>query len=155
MPKRKSVIVFASSTLISLAIDQLTKLLIALNIQEGRSITVIPHVLWITHTKNTGAAFGLMAGKGGIIFFCSLFLIILLLVWLFSRSEKRIGIYIALGAIVGGALGNLTDRIIRGKVVDFIDLGWWPVFNLADTLIVIGVIMFLIVFFLEDRKKTE
>jgi signal peptidase II len=100
-------------------------------------------------TFNTGAAFSLGAGWGGLIAMLAI-AVVAAMVW-FGRSVASIGGAVALGLVLGGAMGNLADRVFRaddgilsGAVVDFIDLQWWPVFNVADIAVVCGGVLLLL-----------
>ncbi len=139
----RNTLIFALTVLGTIALDQSSKAVVVACIEPGRSVTVIPHVLSITHSTNTGAAFGLLRGNGQIVFLAALVIVVMMLVWFFySRDRMGAWSFLGLGLIVGGAVGNnLLDRVFRGKVVDFIDLGWWPVFNIADIAIIVGVII--------------
>jgi signal peptidase II len=145
--------IFAAAAIGALALDQITKALITAFISPGAAVRLIPG-LELTHQTNTGAAFGLFAGRGQIIFWVSLLVVVLTLLWFFrSRGMEGLWYYVALGLIVGGAAGNLTDRIFRGAVVDYIDVGWWPVFNAADIAIVAGVLVMLALIIWNYRGK--
>jgi signal peptidase II len=104
------------------------------------SIPVIPNIFHLTYIENPGAAFGLLANQR--IFFIVITIIILIAVIYFYRQLKpgQILLKIALGMVVGGAIGNLIDRLRIGTVTDFFDFRIWPVFNIADSAIVIGMI---------------
>jgi signal peptidase II len=104
------------------------------------SIPVIPNIFHLTYIENPGAAFGLLANQR--IFFIVITIIILIAVIYFYRQLKpgQILLKIALGMVVGGAIGNLIDRLRIGMVTDFFDFRIWPVFNIADSAIVIGMI---------------
>jgi signal peptidase II len=99
--------------------------------------------LSIHHVQNSGIAFGLFAGATGIVTFVTAAAVVWMVVF-FARSGARHPVLPdALGLLVGGSLSNLVDRIRLHHVTDFIDLGWWPAFNLADSFIVIGVAILL------------
>jgi len=104
------------------------------------SIPVIPKVFHITYIENPGAAFGILANQRT--FFIIITLLILAGVFYFQRKLKtpRLILNISLGLVVGGAIGNLIDRLRVGTVTDFFDFRIWPVFNIADTAVVLGVI---------------
>jgi signal peptidase II len=128
-------------------LDQALKAAVAGLMEQGRAVAVIPHLLWLTYTTNTGAAFGLLRGSGQVVFLTALIIVVLLLAWFFwSRGSMGAWAFAGLGLIIGGAVGNLVDRLFRGSVVDFIDFSWWPVFNIADMAIVAGVIIILLVY---------
>ena len=100
--------------------------------------------LRIVHGTNTGSAFGLFAGFTNLLILASIFGIAAVLYYFYRQGNNAIALRISLGLIVGGALGNLFDRVVSGKVVDFISVGWWPSFNIADSAISVG--MFLLIF---------
>ncbi|MCG0274685.1 MAG: signal peptidase II [Thermosediminibacteraceae bacterium] len=122
-------------------IDQFTKTLVKTRMVPHQSIEVIDNILYLTYVRNTGAAFSLLKGK--VFFFIVVsFIVIAALVFYMKRlpPEKKI-LKVTLSLILGGALGNLVDRLRYGYVVDFIDFRIWPVFNVADSAMVIGVII--------------
>ena len=100
--------------------------------------------LRIVHGTNTGSAFGLFAGFTNLLILASILGIAAVLYYFYRHGNNAIALRISLGLIVGGALGNLFDRVVFGKVVDFISVGWWPSFNIADSAISVG--MFLLIF---------
>ncbi|PKQ28250.1 MAG: signal peptidase II [Candidatus Anoxymicrobium japonicum] len=130
----------------TIALDQISKALVVACLETGQSISLLPHVISLTHSTNTGGAFGIMRQGNQVIFLVATGIIALGFAWfIVSRRAGDPLSFIGLGLLVGGSLGNLIDRIARQKVVDFLDLGWWPVFNVADVAIVIGVIILVIV----------
>jgi signal peptidase II len=136
----------------AILLDQVAKAFVVAYVEPGRSITLIPHVLSLTHSTNSGAAFGLFKGSGQIVFLAALVVVVLTFAWFFAfRKKQSVWSFVGLGLIIGGALGNLIDRVARHnhQVVDFFDLGWWPVFNVADIAIVAGVIIVVVVTALE------
>jgi signal peptidase II len=99
----------------------------------------------IVDASNTGAAFS-MFRTGGVIFGVVAAAVSLGIIWYYPRvTEAHPTFRFALGLVLGGALGNLVDRVRLGHVVDFIDLGWWPVFNLADSAVVLGVALLVMI----------
>jgi signal peptidase II len=110
-------------------------------------------------TTNTGAAFSLAGGAGPVIAVLAL-IVVGVLLWQGRTITSKVGAF-ALGLILGGALGNLADRAFRGDgffsggVVDFIDVQWWPVFNVADSCVVIGGILLVIVILREPRLDAD
>lgn len=142
MKDKRNTLVFILVVLGVLLLDQVSKAMVVATLEPGESVTLIPGLLDVTHVRNTGAAFGLFAGNNQFVFFGALIIVVVLLGWfVYTRERKGVFSFVALGLMVGGALGNLADRIFRGKVVDFLDLRWWPVFNVADIAIVAGVLM--------------
>src|ERR1700756_5548533 len=130
-----------------LLLDRWTKHLVAIRISMYDHIQIIPGFFRITHTENTGAAFSLFADSPShwktamlISFSVVAMIVVSILLWKQSRALTVTGI--ALSLILGGAVGNLWDRVASGRVVDFLDVYYksyhWPVFNLADSAIVIG-----------------
>ena len=143
-------------SLIALVIDMLSKVLVKHFIFLGQRIKIIKNLFYITYVKNTGAAFSIFRNN-------TLFLIILSIViigLLFYYLSKKIYLSklenISYGLILGGAIGNLFDRIIYGYVIDFIDIYIfkfdYPVFNIADMAIVIGVIILIIDLFRGEKN---
>ncbi|MDO8536450.1 MAG: signal peptidase II [Candidatus Omnitrophota bacterium] len=118
--------------------DRLTKYLLLKNLSEGESIRLVPGMFHITLVFNSGAAFGLFKGRS-LFFTVSAILVIACICFYITRGGcKDFSMLIALGLILGGAVGNLIDRIAFGYVVDFLDFRIWPVFNMADASITIG-----------------
>lgn len=123
-------------------IDRLTKLAVVKYMSEMESIPIIPGVFHLTYVRNPGAAFGLFPNKT--LFFILITLAVVVLIVFFAGRLAKDGLayQIALGLMLGGALGNLWDRLHGGLVVDFLDFRVWPVFNIADSSLVIGVLLF-------------
>jgi len=122
----------------TLALDQLTKWLVTSNMAPGQSIPA-QGIARITYVHNTGGVFGLFQGYGMILTIIA-FAAVGLMIWLYRSSPMPALIMrAALGLQMGGAIGNLIDRLRVGSVIDFIDLGPWPVFNVADSSIVVGI----------------
>ena len=106
------------------------------------SIPLIPGILHLTYVSNTGAAFGLLRGYSGLF----ILLAVAIAAWLvteLTRGEHPPLSRFALGLMLGGAVGNLIDRLRIGSVIDFIDLRVWPVFNVADSAITVGVALLI------------
>ena len=131
----------AASALAVYGLDRLTKFL-AQRYLAGRSpVELIPHVLRLNYTLNSGGAFGLFPQQPWVFFTATVVVCAVIVAGSFRLSSRWSAV--GTGMILGGALGNLTDRILHGpgvsgRVVDFIDFRVWPVFNLADASIVIG-----------------
>ncbi len=124
--------------------DQSSKWLVMNRMTQGESIPIIEPVFYLTYVRNPGAAFGMLPYKTA--FFITITVIVIIAVILFLKRipEGKILLKTGLALQVGGALGNLIDRIRFGHVIDFFDFRVWPVFNIADTAIVIGAgILFL------------
>jgi signal peptidase II len=123
------------------ALDQATKQLAATNIAISEQVSVIPG-LDLTHTRNTGVAFGALEG-GGLIVAILIGASLALLIAYFIANRDKPWLWLPVGMLLGGALGNLADRAREGAVIDFIDPVAWPAFNVADSCIVIGVFLLL------------
>lgn len=124
-----------------LVLDRLTKLAVQAWLPLGHSRPVLGRLLAITHAQNTGAAFSLGVGLGNL--FLALELVAVgVILYLYRRVPPgELWMRLAMGMVLGGALGNAIDRVLSSAVTDFIDLGWWPVFNLADAGIVVGALI--------------
>ncbi len=132
-------------------LDQGTKWIVSTRFAPGESRIVLPHVLWWTYVQNHSGAFGMFGSNTALLI--AMALAVLTLFWFSFRdsaSHSRL-VRIAFGAIVGGAIGNIADRFHYGYVVDFIDLRWWPVFNVADSCITIGVALLVLTTFSRER----
>ena len=133
------------------ALDQATKAIVQHNLVPAERVSALPG-LHFTNVHNKGVAFGLAGGGGGglvVVTAIALGLILLL----FARNAERPGIWVAVGLLAGGALGNLADRVRIDSVTDFIDLPLWPAFNVADIAIVLGVAGLAFVFMEEPAAQ--
>ncbi len=148
--------------LVVVTADQLTKSWVVMNMERGQSLDLmswLAPVLRLTYVANTGVVFGLFQGWGDFFLIVAVVVVALLLVYYRHLPDGHILLRLALGLQLGGAMGNLVDRIVRGAVVDFIDLNFWPmhewpIFNLADASIVAGVGL-LALMMLWDQGKRE
>ncbi|WP_088187657.1 signal peptidase II [Desulfosporosinus sp. FKA] len=133
-------------------VDRLLKVLIQKNFVPGESLIVIPKVFHITYVLNPGAAFGLMAGRTWIFVVTALVVVGGVIYGQFRIPQKEALLRLAIGLIGGGALGNLYDRLVIGRVVDYIDVQVWPyVFNFADSMIVVGVGLLMLKLYLDEK----
>lgn len=147
-----------------LAFDRVTKLWITAHLPEAHFIPVIPHFLRISHWQNQGAAFSFLANTasphtvrwGLIAFTCLASILIFIVLW--RLAHRFTATAVALALILGGALGNLYDRILCASVTDFIEvniLGYhWPDFNVADSAITLGAVLLLLDAVLAKPKTT-
>lgn len=133
---------FGAVAVAIVATDQLTKWLVVRSIPLGDSRELIDGVLHLSHVRNPGAAFGILRGLGGILALAALVGAVAFAAIIVRRPAPLVGVSAAL--IAGGALGNLIDRVTRGDVVDFVDFRFWPAFNVADSAISIGALLFVI-----------
>lgn len=132
-----------------LLVDQATKALAVARIDRGDAVNVF-FGLDLTNTRNRGVAFGALEGSAtivGVLIAAAL----VLLVGYFAYSASRPMLWLPVGMLLGGALGNLVDRAREGAVIDFIDPSFWPAFNLADASIVIGV--FGLLYVVEGKRE--
>ena len=146
-------------------IDQFSKLLVRNSLELGEIIKITPKIIWITYVQNTGAAFSISFGTPGLnktVFIIVSLLAIFLIFYLLSKTSSKIE-KISFALILGGAVGNLIDRIALGSVTDFIWCDFpdaimirWPVFNIADSSIVIAItIMVIYTIFHRDKAVEE
>jgi signal peptidase II len=137
--------------LAAVAADQLTKHLVARQLRLDDGVHVVGP-LWIRHVQNSGIAFGLFSQATAVVIVLTGIAIAWMLFY-FARSGARHPVLpVALGLVIGGSMSNLVDRVRLGYVTDFIDLRWWPAFNLADSFIVIGVLVLLGALMLAERE---
>jgi signal peptidase II len=154
---KKWLLLILTSSLV-IVIDQISKAWIVANFEVGSGFAILEPFLYITRSTNTGVAFGL--GEGGNQFFLVLVLLLVAgLFWMYQQSKANAILqHIALALIIGGALGNLIDRIQHGYVVDFVHIVLpgivSNVSNFADHAIVIGVPLMLLDGILQERKES-
>lgn len=130
---------FIATVLGIIGVDQASKALVRSWLGLNQARQLLDGILWLTHVENTGAAFGLFPQtKWLLIAVAAGVLALIAYVAAFVRPENRWA-QLALALIAGGAAGNLIDRLARGTVTDFFDLGWFPVFNVADICLDVGV----------------
>ena len=125
------------------ALDQLTKGLVREHVARGDRVEVLPF-LDLANTRNQGVAFGLAGDVSPVVIAVALALLVALLAFLSLRPGADPLVWLPAGLLVGGAFGNLADRVRDGAVTDWIDFPAWPTFNLADVAIVVGVLMLVL-----------
>lgn len=163
---KRDKIFFIIAALVVVIIDQLSKIAVASSIRYYESVPIIDGFLSLVHVRNRGMAFGLMNRPDAQLSFyflvsATVIAIILLILWFNSLKGKGRGLIFGLSLILGGAIGNLIDRLRLMEVVDFIDffIGkyHWPAFNLADSAITVGAfwIVINIVFFSPSDDKVK
>ena len=130
-------------------IDQLTKYIAKSNLELHQSIPIIKDFFHITLTTNTGAGFGLLKDNNILISFITI-IILGFIVFYYDTLPKKGNAHLSIVMIVSGALSNLIDRIFLGNIIDFIDFRIWPIFNIADSCITIGILY--IVFYYSRNK---
>lgn len=137
--------------------DQLTKALVRFNFVPGESRPIIDGVIHLTYVRNTGAAFGLFQGQTWLLVALTVVLGFFAFMYRHEFARATPGVRVAYTLGISGALGNFVDRIWLGWVTDFIDLRVWPVFNVADSAIVVGVglLIWFTVFRTPEEKPAE
>ncbi len=136
---QRAALVFA----IVVAVDQITKHTLGTWIEPDQVRHVIPGVT-LVYERNTGVAFSFLAGTGALVYVVTAVALVALITFMLLRPNRRL-LWLPTGMLVGGAVGNLIDRIARGSVIDFIKLPHWPAFNFADMSITFGVIILVFV----------
>ncbi|MFF2595275.1 signal peptidase II [Priestia megaterium] len=140
-------------------IDQVTKWMIVKEMYYGQSITVIENFLYITSHRNRGAAWGILQGQMWFFYLITVVVVVGLIIYIqkLKKQDKWFGIALAL--MLGGAIGNFIDRVIRKEVVDFVNTYIFtydfPIFNVADSALVVGVIIMFIMTLFEGKMKKE
>ena len=125
-----------------LALDLATKLVVVATLSDREPVRLLGGALYLTEARNTGAAFSF--AEGATVLFTLIAAVVVVVIVRVARRLFSGGWGVALGLVLGGAVGNLVDRVfrdpgfLRGGVVDFIQVGWWPIFNIADSAIVCG-----------------
>jgi signal peptidase II len=144
-------VALAAIAFAALAADQLTKYIVTSKLGLDDSVHVVGS-FWIHHVRNSGIAFGLFAQATAVVIVLTAVALLWMLAF-FARSGARHPILpVALGLVIGGSVSNLLDRVRLGYVTDFLDFRWWPAFNLADSFIVIGVLVLLVTLVLAERE---
>lgn len=136
-------------------LDQGTKALVRAKMPVGHSTPIIDGVFHLTHVRNSGAAFGLLPGAQWLFVGVSVVAIVgIVAFWWKVRPEGSLT-SVSLGLVAGGAVGNLIDRLATGRVTDFFDLQVWPVFNIADSGLIVGVAGLVLWSLLEERRRAN
>ena len=156
-PRSRAAQILLITAIVAYGLDRVTKILAESSLQ-GSPVELVPGVLTLRYTTNSGGAFSI--GQSAPWFFVgvSAVVAVIIIATAFRHTSRLVGA--SLGLVLGGTLGNLTDRAIRapamrGRVVDFIDLHVWPVFNLADSAIVVGAILLALAGLRERREEPE
>src|SRR5690625_84846 len=145
--------------LIVIALDQWTKWLIVKYMELYEQITVIENFFYITSHRNKGAAWGILQGQFIFFYIITVLFTIGIIYYLHKYGKNNRGLAISLSFILGGAIGNFIDRLFRKEVVDFLDVMIftydYPIFNIADSFLVIGVILFAIITLIDERRSAK
>lgn len=135
-------LIFATTSVVLVTIDQVSKYLVRIYL-KGKSLVIIKSFLSLTFVRNEGAVFGLFQGTRFVLILLSLIALAIILL-IFKKVKFSLTFVFALSLVFAGVLGNLIDRIFLGYVTDFINIGKWPVFNVADTSIDFGIVLLII-----------
>jgi len=153
-PGRKNLLFWLIAIFI-LVVDQISKYLISINVGYHQVIVLINNVLEITYIINNGAAFSLLRGQRWF-FVVATTVVFMLIICLHKYIAKQDTVFhIALALFCGGAAGNFIDRLRFGGVIDFVDMQIWPIFNVADSCIVIGVIIIGLKLLISETSLTK
>lgn len=158
---RLSHALFFGTIALILGVDQLTKAWVVSNLPLYEPMDVwqwLAPILSFTFVKNTGVAFGMFQGLGRAFVLLPVLVVVAVIVFRRSLPLDELWVHLSLGLVVGGALGNVIDRLLRGYVVDFLDVNFrplqsWPVFNIADSAVVVGVAIMLLDTFLAETEE--
>jgi signal peptidase II len=137
---RNKYITIFSTALIIILIDQITKFLVKTNFQLKESLPIINNIFHLTYIHNFGAGFGILQQQQLVLIFISLMVVGAIFYYFDRIKDKEILLQFLVGFILGGTIGNLIDRISYGFVIDFLDFRIWPIFNVADSFVTVGVI---------------
>ena len=139
--------------------DQITKQIVRSSMVLGESFDILGNTLRFTFVENKGLAFSIKVSNLAIFTGLSFIATVLVLYYLYKYKDEGINVYLPLALILGGAIGNLIDRVLFSKVVDFIDVGIssyrWPVFNIADSAVSVGLVWFLIASWMMKGEEEE
>lgn len=141
-------------------LDRITKAIVASALPLGKSADVIGPYVRITNVRNSGAAFGLLPERTTLLSILSVVAVIAILYYYRQLAARSPFLAATLGMQLGGAFGNLVDRLGQGYVVDFVDVGFEPgprfwAFNVADSSIVVGILLVIVALWWEERSRTE
>lgn len=136
--------------------DQALKILIRHNIEEGSHIEVIGDFFRLTHYENNGAAFSSLSGYSAVLIIIPIVVIAAIFIFIIKKKTFSLLGKIALGLVLGGAVGNLIDRVLYGQVTDMFSFSIFPaIFNIADIAVVLGYVIGFVVILLDERNKNN
>ncbi|MAP56745.1 MAG: signal peptidase II [Chloroflexota bacterium] len=134
--------------------DQITKYLVYKNLALGQSIPD-DFIIKITYARNTGTAFSLFSSYGSLLLIISIFVAVFFTVYFLMIEKPKLTMRLFISLVVAGALGNIIDRVRFGYVNDFIDVGFWPIFNIADSSISIALTIYFIDLIFLNKKNED
>jgi len=145
-------ITFAAVAVVVFVADRVTKNLVTENVPYGTESPAVDHLVWITNIHNSGAAFGLAPAFAIIFLLASVAVSIGLIVYVVTHNNAPV-LDAVLGLVLGGTIGNGYDRIVFGTVTDFIAVHFWPVFNVADSAVSVGVVLIALGYFVRAQPR--
>ena len=134
--------------------DQITKYLVYKNLALGQSIPE-DFIIKITYARNTGTAFSLFSSYGSLLLIISIFVAVFFTIYFLMIEKPKLTMRLFISLVVAGALGNIIDRVRFGYVNDFIDVGFWPIFNIADSSISIALTIYFIDLIFLNKKNED
>lgn len=150
---RRAWLLAGALAVVVVALDQVAKAVVEANLVTGEQVEVVgPLELTLSH--NRGVAFGLASGGGAVLILFTV-AALTLVGFLFARDPARPWMWVAVGLLTGGALGNLADRVTEGAVTDYVDFLAWPPFNLADVAIVAGVALLALLYAIQPQANAS
>ena len=155
--RAEAIALLATAALVLLA-DQVTKALVVANLAVGERVNVIGDVVQLWHAENAGAAFSLLPNAQILFYAVTAIALVVIAYFFWNLTGRSLWLFALLGLALGGTLGNLADRLIRGGfVTDFISVGVggtrWPTFNLADSAIDVGIVLLVLTLALSERRN--
>jgi signal peptidase II len=140
-------------------LDQLTKWLVVRNMTEGESIQIVDNFLYLTSHRNRGAAWGILEGQMWFFYIITIIVVIGIVYYMQKHAKGKILFSVSLAFMLGGAIGNFIDRVLRKEVVDFLNTYIFnydfPIFNIADAALTVGVVLLLIYMFFDEIKEKK
>jgi signal peptidase II len=143
MSRRAGLVLALGLALAVFVVDQWIKALVEGSMRVGESVELVPGFLSLTHIKNDGGAFGILGGSQGVLLAGSAVAIVVVL-WMLLAGKPSTPTTVGCGLILGGAAGNLLDRLSAGEVTDYVHFSFWYIFNAADAAITVGVVLLLL-----------
>nr|WP_263313573.1 signal peptidase II [Mammaliicoccus sp. Marseille-Q6498] len=157
MRKGYNLPIWSTFIILLIAFDQLTKFLIVKSLEVGESVKVISNVIYITSHRNQGAAWGILQGKMWLFYIVTVVVLVILVMFFKNEGYGKPLIQLGLSLLIAGSIGNFIDRLFRGEVVDFVDtyiFGYnFPIFNVADAALTIGVVVLIIVILFDGKEE--
>ncbi len=157
--KNYRMVPMAILAILLIGLDQLTKFLVVTRMDEGESIPVLGKYLAITSHRNSGAAWGMLQGQMIFFYIVTVIVLVILIYVYFKEAKNNLLLQIAIVMLIAGSLGNFIDRILFQEVVDFVDVLLifydFPIFNVADSALTVGVVLMLVEFFIMGKGEKD